>query len=51
MMEPEFDKDEQIETKLQDLANLVAELMDLGLNRSDIVRQVDATFEVYAPEG
>jgi hypothetical protein len=46
-----MDKDEQIETKLQDLANLVAELMDLGLSQSDIVRQVDGVFEVYTPEG
>ena len=44
-----MDKDEQIETKLQDLANLVAELMDLGLSRADIVRQVDGVFEVYDP--
>ena len=51
MTEPEIDKDEQIEAALQDLANLVAELMDLGLNRSDIMRQVDGVFEVYTPEG
>lgn len=44
-----MDKEELIEEKLQDLANLVAELMDLGIGRSDIHRQVDGVFEVYDP--
>ena len=43
------DLDFKIEDKMQELANVIAELMDLGVGRFDIDRQVSAVFEVYDP--
>jgi hypothetical protein len=45
------DLDFEIDEKLQALANVVAELMDLGVSEYEIKRQVDGVFEVYDPEG
>ena len=44
------DIDFAIEDKLQELANVIAELMDLGVQRHEIDRQVAGVFEVYNPE-
>lgn len=44
------DIDLAIEEKLQELANVIAELMDLGVQRHEIDRQVTGVFEVYDPE-
>jgi hypothetical protein len=45
------DLDFKIDEALQALANVVAELIDLGVSEHDIKRQVDGVFEVYDPEG
>lgn len=44
------DIDAAIEDKMQELANVIAELMDLGVRRYEIDRQVAGVFEVYEPE-
>jgi hypothetical protein len=39
-----------IEEKMQELSNVVAELMDLGVQRDEIDHQVDGVFQVYDPD-
>ena len=49
-MDMNDDIDAAIEDKMQELANVIAELMDLGVQRYEIDRQVAGVFEVYNPE-
>jgi hypothetical protein len=49
-MDMNDDIDAVIEQKMQELANVIAELIDLGVSEFEIDRQVDGVFEVYDPE-
>jgi hypothetical protein len=49
-MEMNDDLDFAIEEKLQELANIVAELIDLRVSKFEVQRQVEATYEMYVPE-